>query len=246
MARWDSKQPLALKRAFALVNSGEIVIIGAIVLAVRLGTKVQPIEIPDPTEPVIRIIKGTDLMQPPPIDIERPLVTLPEALPAAVLNTGIPLPVQDTLATNPTMATQGQLGVLNQPLVKLDPSDPAVKLVIDTPAVPPVKDPETLAIPQPNERVRMSRKPDPVFLKPPEYPGHCRMLGIEGRTTVHLLLDRDGAVMKAQVFVSSGNHELDAAAVKAGAQCRFTPALGATGQPVRVWVAVPFSFKLDK
>jgi TonB family protein len=52
--------------------------------------------------------------------------------------------------------------------------------------------------------------------------------------------------MAARIARSAGNAELDSAAARAGRQCKFTPALGNNLQPVHVWVAVPFRFKLDR
>ena len=73
-----------------------------------------------------------------------------------------------------------------------------------------------------------------------------RSYAIIGTGAGGLLLNLDGSVMDARIAKSSSNAGLDSAAVRAGRQCRFIPALDNNKQPVRVWVAVPFVFRLDR
>ncbi len=88
-------------------------------------------------------------------------------------------------------------------------------------------------------------KPRIVDIPVPTYPDAVRSAGIEGTTTAELLLDLDGSVMDARVLASSGNQMLDAAAVKAAMKARFTPAMQ-RDQPVRVWISIPYRFRLVK
>jgi len=86
-------------------------------------------------------------------------------------------------------------------------------------------------------------KPRAVDLPMPVYPELARLAGIEGNVTTKALVDTSGMVIAVEVLKASGNSALDAAAVEAAKQCRFTPALQ-RDQKVRVWVAIPYSFRL--
>ncbi|MFO7639302.1 MAG: TonB family protein [bacterium] len=86
--------------------------------------------------------------------------------------------------------------------------------------------------------------PRPVDLPAPAYPELCRNAGITGTAVLKLLVEPDSSVSRAEILRSSDNRLLDAAALAAAARARFTP--GRQGiQPVRVWVAVPYVFRLD-
>ncbi len=74
-----------------------------------------------------------------------------------------------------------------------------------------------------------------------EYPPALRAAGAGGITTVWLFIDECGRVRVARVRASSGNADLDSAAVRAAATFRFSPALqGQFSTPV--WVALPIVF----
>ncbi len=96
---------------------------------------------------------------------------------------------------------------------------------------------------EPVDFFKVEVKPRPVHVASPSYPELARMAGIEGNVVTRALVDTSGMVMAAEVLASSGNSALDAAAVEAAQQCRFTPALQ-RDRRVRVWVAIPFSFRL--
>jgi TonB family protein len=72
-----------------------------------------------------------------------------------------------------------------------------------------------------------------------------RNAGIEGSVVVEALLDVDGSVMNARVLHGSGNDMLDAAAVEAALKARFTPAMQ-RDKAVRVWMSMPYRFRLAK
>jgi len=156
------------------------------------------------------------------------------------------VPAPDSEAASNTLGTQGQLLGVNP----LDPrlrKDPGVTIRIVTESIPKsATDTGNAAIPEPGKFIKTSKKPEVIRLQAPDYPNNCRILGIEGTATVNLLLNLDGGIMDTRIAKSSGNAELDSAAARAGRQCRFSPALGNSRQPVRVWVAVPFIFKLNR
>ena len=77
-----------------------------------------------------------------------------------------------------------------------------------------------------------------------EYTPALRSAGIEGVTLVWMLVDERGMVGKVQLRESSGHAELDEIALRVARCRRFMPALH-RGEPVRVWLALPFTFRAD-
>jgi protein TonB len=76
----------------------------------------------------------------------------------------------------------------------------------------------------------------------PDYPEMARLAQLEGEVLVHVLVGVDGTVLEAQV--ASGTHPLlDRAALAAARRCVFRPGMQRE-QPVAVWVALPFNFRL--
>ena len=75
------------------------------------------------------------------------------------------------------------------------------------------------------------------------YPRELRDAGIGGEVTVWMFVDVDGQVKNTYVYKSSGNNELDQAAMAAAREFEFIPARYHE-EVVRVWVAVPISFKV--
>ncbi|HUI29583.1 MAG TPA: TonB family protein [Candidatus Acidoferrales bacterium] len=76
----------------------------------------------------------------------------------------------------------------------------------------------------------------------PAYPDSARHAGIEGRVIVKIWVDKDGKAHKA-VVLRSDNPVFNQASINAAMTARFTPAI-LDGEPVSVWVAMPFMFKL--
>lgn len=78
----------------------------------------------------------------------------------------------------------------------------------------------------------------------PVYPMAERNAKIEGTTTVRFLINTDGSVEEVIVIASSGNSNLDAAAVKACYKWKFTSARNMSGQNIRCYANMPITFKL--
>lgn len=77
----------------------------------------------------------------------------------------------------------------------------------------------------------------------PRYPESARRAGIEGTTLVGMTISTDGSVTSAWVESSSGNGELDNAAVNAVYSWRFVPAQ-INGMSVTANSRVPITFRL--
>ena len=78
----------------------------------------------------------------------------------------------------------------------------------------------------------------------PPYPSAERNAGIQGTVTIRFLIDQNGNVEDVAIINSSGNANLDSAAVSAGYKWRFSPAKSKTGNPVRCYANIPITFKL--
>ena len=102
---------------------------------------------------------------------------------------------------------------------------------------PPPKDDE----PEEFEYIAVSIKPEIKKRVVPVYPDLARRLGIEGTVVVRVLIDKKGNVEKAEIFKSIPM--LDSAALAAARQCKFKPGQQ-RDKKVKVWMAIPFTFKL--
>ena len=79
---------------------------------------------------------------------------------------------------------------------------------------------------------------------PPSYPTAEKNAGIQGTANLHLLVGKDGSVEEVTVISSSGNANLDQAALNACYKWRFTTARNQAGQAVRCYLTVPITFRL--
>jgi protein TonB len=75
-----------------------------------------------------------------------------------------------------------------------------------------------------------------------EYPAMLRDAGVGGTVVVHFFIDETGAVANATIHESSGQAQLDDAALRAAREFEFSPALN-RDQPVPVWVSIPVTFQ---
>jgi bla regulator protein blaR1 len=73
------------------------------------------------------------------------------------------------------------------------------------------------------------------------YPVHLREQGVTGRVVVWAHVTTDGTVGAVRLAESSGNADLDAAALQIIRLFRFDEPAKKDGQPVAAWVKVPFS-----
>ncbi len=77
------------------------------------------------------------------------------------------------------------------------------------------------------------------------YPPVLRDAGLGGQVVVWVFVDEAGAVVRAVVRQSSGQPQLDAAALDVARVMRFTPAMN-HDQKVKVWVSVPVLFRVGE
>lgn len=85
-------------------------------------------------------------------------------------------------------------------------------------------------------------QPVPLYGEEPiEYPLTLWDQGVEGETVLRVRVTDTGAVDSVEVGTTSGNAQLDAAAVKGVRDLRFQPGRRA-GERVTVWVTIPVVF----
>ena len=168
-------------------------------------------------------------------------VALPEAALAHVEDpSSVPLPVPDELADAATMATQTKVAGVAAPAAT-GTSGPVV--ILPETSRKEVYD-DNKPAPIAFKYTKSAVKPEPIKLVQPDYPENARRLNIEGTATLYLWLRKDGTVATVSIFKSSGSGLLDTSAARAALKSTFSPAKGADGNPVNVWVSVPFRFSL--
>jgi len=86
--------------------------------------------------------------------------------------------------------------------------------------------------------------PSPRRRELPTYPDSAWRANLEGVVIVRVLLDINGGIERSEIAKSAP--AFDRAALAAVAKFAFPPARDAEGQPHRVWVRVPFEFRLPK
>ncbi|MEO0093128.1 MAG: energy transducer TonB [candidate division WOR-3 bacterium] len=90
----------------------------------------------------------------------------------------------------------------------------------------------------------VEEKPILQYLPTPVYPEPARLLAMEGKVVVEVLVEIDGKVIDSRIVKSSGYPLLDQAAIESAQKAIFTPAKQ-RDKLVRVWIAIPFEFKLS-
>lgn len=189
---------------------------------------------PIPEAPMVRITYS-QLGAPPSLtssSVEQ--VQVASAGVAAAPTMGVPKPVADDKAVDEAAYTQSELGAMSAGLATAEGASGTTNLQV-----------EDEIVPDRQAYVAVDKQPELVKQVAPVYPDIVKKAGIEGTVYLQLLVDFDGHIKMAVVAKSSGNTALDEAAVAAGKQCIFTPAIAPGGKPVRVWVMFPVKFKLN-
>jgi protein TonB len=89
---------------------------------------------------------------------------------------------------------------------------------------------------------RVEKQPTPTKRAVPEYPDIARKANITGKVFVTALIDKDGKV--EQIGKITGPDVFHEAAKAAAEKWEFDPAIQ-NDKPVKVWVSLPFTFKLN-
>jgi TonB family protein len=105
--------------------------------------------------------------------------------------------------------------------------------------------PGTIEVKQkpPAEDLKVDKDPEAIKQVNPKYPEQAFQDGIEGTVWMKMWIDATGNVVEAKVS-KTDNDVLNEAAIVAGKQWKFRPAL-LNGNPVAVWITVPFRFAIS-
>ncbi len=96
----------------------------------------------------------------------------------------------------------------------------------------------------PPDFVAVEKDPEFVNRVQAAYPDMARKAGIEGKVIVKVLVGKNGKPEKAQIIKNPGTDIFDESVINAVMNSTYTPAIQ-NGRPVKVWLMVPFSFKLN-
>jgi protein TonB len=183
----------------------------------------------------VRVMKYSDLGPPPSIAATPPPPSIGVAQ-VAKPSVGVPIPVPDAeVSPEQTIATQQELSSTPSPSLEQFEGGGNIEItqdiVVDGDAEPGI-----------NEFIPVEKPPQVVKRVIPKYPEMALRAGVEGTVWVKILVDKDGKPLKA-VVTKSSTEIFDQAAIEAAMQFQFTPAVMNNG-PVKVWVAIPFRFRL--
>ncbi len=98
------------------------------------------------------------------------------------------------------------------------------------------------------EFVAYDKAPEVVKQVATEYPEIARRAGVEGDVWLRVPVDTNGTVIASKIKVvknSTGNSGCVEAAIEAAKNYKFSPAYQ-RDRPVRVWVSLPFKFRLKE
>lgn len=157
---------------------------------------------------------------------------------AAPPSVGIPEAVPDEeVKETVTLATQAELGVLQNPTIATEGVGDGEQLIIDIP--------EEEYLPTADEFVPYEEAPVPIKWIEPKYPELAYKAGVEGKVFVQALVDKRGKVRDAKCLKpGSVNPDIFCdAAVEAAMLNEYKPAIS-NKEPVAVWVQYKVEFVL--
>jgi len=186
----------------------------------------------------------TDEEEPPPPKIEEPPVAPPKDLTALT-----PEPVAKEKAEEQTIKTQQELEEIKTPVGNQDSGkfNYTGNLKVEEKKIEEKIEKKEKEVVEKTvyQSFEVEKAPECVNLGQVrgsmKYPEVAREAGIEGRVTVKVLVSESGSVIKVG-SVSGPDVFHDEVRDKAN-DLQFTPGLQ-NGKPVKVWVTVPFNFKL--
>ena len=155
---------------------------------------------------------------------------------------------QDPSATLPTPIApdladgNGASGLRVDPAASVPPP-PATTPSIGEQAPQPIAQPNTAPVAAtPSTSPTDRPEPLPLATRPPRYPQEEMRRGVGGTVRVRVQVAADGSVEDGEIETSSGNRNLDRAALDAIRRWTFQPATR-NGQSVPAKVVVPIMFK---
>ena len=123
--------------------------------------------------------------------------------------------------------------ILDQTIIEYDKID-ITALLKDTP--PPEDDDDKIY-----RFIAFGKQPKLIKKAIPSYPAMAQKAGLEGRVVLNVLIGKKGEVERVEIVKSIPM--LDEAAVAAAWKCKFSPGIQ-RDKFVRVWMSIPFDFKL--
>ena len=100
-------------------------------------------------------------------------------------------------------------------------------------------------LPEPDDFVAVELYPEMIFQESPVYPEAEKKAGVEGVVWIKALIDTTGKTAETLVGKSSGNKELDKAALVASLKNLYKPAVQ-NGRPVACWITYKVDFALKE
>lgn len=117
------------------------------------------------------------------------------------------------------------------------PAPPSAPVAAPRPPAPPTTPP------RPTEKPRQAGiDPTSRGLNQPEYPRNELNSGIGGTVTILVTIDANGNVVSARVGKSSGNRNLDRAAMDAAKRSKYNAGVNENGERVGATVSVDYEF----
>jgi protein TonB len=157
---------------------------------------------------------------------------------AAAPSVGVPKAVPDEqVKETVTLASQAELGVLQNPTVATEGTGKGESLSIQIP--------QEEYLPTSEQFVPYDEEPVPIKWIKPTYPELARKSGVEGKVFVQALVDKSGKVRDAKCMkeISVNADIFCESAVKAAFQNEYKPAIS-NKTPVAVWVLYKVDFNL--
>jgi protein TonB len=188
---------------------------------------------------------ATDEETPPPKEIEKI-----ESAPPKDLTALTPEPVAKEKAEEQTIKTQAELEAIKTPVSSTGDSGKftytgPVKVKEETIEKKIESTEKKVVEKETYKEFEVEKPPECVNLQQVRssmtYPEVARQAGIEGKVTIKVLVGPDGGVIK--VGSLSGPDVFYDEVTNKSMNLQFTPGLQ-NGKPVKVWVTVPFNFKL--
>lgn len=153
----------------------------------------------------------------------------------------LPMPSPGDVLTAPDAAPDNSP---NRPRLIEPPKPPPVAKAAPTDeAVSPAGAPASAA--GTNVANAPASAPVPISQPPPAYPRAAMQMSREGKVRVRVDIGADGVPTDASVVESSGDRNLDRAAMEGVRRWRFKPAM-AHGAPVAGTATVPIEFRLNQ